>query len=157
MVKQPKRGPKERGTAALEFAFVMPIFIAMLGFIVSVGSAFWVRYQLIDHVTAAARACAMSIPTTDTSVQNCVPGFVAQDLARAPIAWCPQIVGPVVKIVDSQLTTNPNLHMVSVQLSCNMSWSNMMRAINGMGISESLSGTAYTVTALSEMPYLLPN
>ena len=157
MMKKPKRGQKERGTAALEFALTIPIFVAMLGFIVSVGSGLWVRYQLVDHATAAARACSMSVPTTDTSVQNCVPGVVQKDLAAAPISWCPQLVGPVVNI-QTQLTSNPNLHMVSVQLSCNMSWNVMMNALNAVkGVSETMGGSRYTVTGLSQMPFLLPN
>ncbi len=157
MVKKPKRGQKERGTAALEFALVFPIFLAMLGFIVSVGSGLWVRYQLVDHATAAARACAMSVPTTDVSVQNCVPTVVAKDLSNAPISWCPQISAPDVSI-ETQLTTNPNLHMVKVQLSCNMTWNVMMNALNAIqGVSETMGGSHYTVTGISQMPYLLPN
>lgn len=156
MMRTPKRGQKERGTAALEFALTIPIFVAMLGFIFSVGSGLWVRYQLVDHATAAARACAMSVPTTDVSVRSCVPGVIQKDLALAPISWCPQLVGPTVNI-QTQITSNPNLHMVSVQLGCRMSWSGMLNALKAQNLDEPLANSQYMVTGISQMPFLLPN
>jgi Flp pilus assembly protein TadG len=150
MMRNPKRLPKERGVAAVEFALIVPIFVATFGFIVSVGSGLWVRYQLVNHANAAARACAMSVPTTDASVVNCVPGVVQRDLAVAPVRWCAHVGAPVVS-VGTQLSTNPNLHMLSVQLSCNMTW-NVMNTQ-----TDTSNPSIYTVTGVSQMPFLLPN
>ena len=146
-----KRDNDQRGMAAVEFALVLPIFVAMLGFIVSVGYGLWVRYQLVNYATAAARACAMSVPTTDASVTSCVPVVVKEDLVRAPLSkWCPQL-GPTVASVSTQVSSNPNLHMLNVQLSCNMTW-NVIDAVTGQA-----NTNIYTVTGVSRMPFLLPN
>jgi Flp pilus assembly protein TadG len=59
----PVRGPVRRGTTAVEFAFVAPVFFAMVLGMIEVGRGIMVTHQL----TSAARdACRVGVLSTKT-------------------------------------------------------------------------------------------
>lgn len=152
MVMRTKRSSDQRGAAAVEFAMVVPIFIALLGFIISVGAGLWARYQMVGYATAAARACAFSVPTTDQSVLPCAQRVVNQELAAQPITWCNGTPSAAIWYTTN-LTANTGLHFLNIRLTCQMRWNPMVNAIQG----STLGGSAYQVVANASMPYLLPN
>ena len=61
---------ERRGNAALEFAFLLPVFLAMFLGIMEFGRLLWTRTTLQHAVVAAARYAAINYPSCSSSSQT---------------------------------------------------------------------------------------
>ena len=59
-----------RGTAALEFAILMPVFLVMFLGIMEFGRLLWTQTTLQHAVEAAARYAAINYPTCSSTTQT---------------------------------------------------------------------------------------
>ena len=75
-----------RGTAALEFAMVMPVFLAVIGICLVVGLGSMARMQMMSLAHQASRLCAIDPAFNSHNVASCIGPKVNQ-LASQPYAF----------------------------------------------------------------------
>jgi Flp pilus assembly protein TadG len=61
---------ERKGTAAVEFAFLLPVFLLMLLGIIEFGRLLWTQSSLQNAVEAAARYAAINYPTCGSTSQT---------------------------------------------------------------------------------------
>jgi hypothetical protein len=76
----------ERGQNLIEFAFLMPLLIVMIGAIIMIAFALFTRSNLQQAVREGARQAAVGRPLTE--VQNLAAGNSGGTLDPGEIRWC---------------------------------------------------------------------
>ena len=72
-----------RGTAAVEFAFVGPLFVLLMTGVVCFGSLFGINFSVQELTSEAARASVSGV--TDSERQSIVQTFVAGNVRSYPL------------------------------------------------------------------------
>lgn len=80
---KPSKTAKRRGTAAVEFAVVMPLFLLLLAGIIEFGQAFRIQHALTNVSRRVARTATVGNQTT------------INDLETKIVAQCAQTLGTV--------------------------------------------------------------
>ena len=148
-----------RGGVAVEFALVFPMFIATFGMTFSLGQALWVRAQMVDITSSAARLCTMQIQTgptplttstaATTMAQNCAQQYITQQMAAGLLVGaCNNQLTPSILVTPSD--ANLNLWLLQIRLVCQRTLLPMVNAITGSAIN-----TDMTLQASSGMPFVL--
>ena len=87
-----------RGTAAVEFAFVGPLFVMLMTGVVCFGSLFGINFSVQELTSEAARAAVSGL--TDGERQSIVQSFVAGNVGSYPL------LDPRRVTVESRTTDN---------------------------------------------------
>lgn len=134
----------QRGATAVEFAIVAPVFLLAIGFIVSVSTTMWSRFEIGNQANLAARACVLRLPMLSPSaIKNCTEDkFNSRVAAHAPFGCTnPHMVSTV------SATASPRVDIVEMSITCDMQWLGMMLAF------QTPSDAANVMLIRSEFPY----
>ena len=141
----------ERGAVAVEFALTFPLFVALLGFGISIGLTLWSQQQMLDCATTAARFCAFNLPqVNDTAaLATCAQNTVADRLSNSKIIGCTST--PVVSVSFPAIngSTVNHMGMLQVKLSCSNTWYSMMNAVGS-----TMGGKDYPMSVVGTMPFI---
>lgn len=122
----------QRGVAAVEFALVLPTFLLILGAMVSLGSAYWTEFVMLDITSSSARACVLQQQPATGSPSDSGPAVAAcaastlQSLAATFPKLCPggmMLQTPqIVPVNGGFVPSAPNnkIQLVQVTATCNM-------------------------------------
>ncbi|RYF04119.1 MAG: pilus assembly protein [Deltaproteobacteria bacterium] len=140
----------ERGLAALEFALTFPLFIAVLGFGLSLGTYLWAQQQMLSVATTAARYCAFNLPEVNntSAMSSCATSQVATLVGMSPIVGCNSTPSVSVDFPSANSPTVTNMGLLRVTLSCQNTWYAMMDALG-----TNLHGDK-TLTVVGTMPFI---
>lgn len=101
----------ERGTAAIEFALVFPLFFLLLYGLVTYGVIFGFRHAMTAAAEDGARAAVACDPTDAENHASCVVerarGAVGASLAWLPDARRASLLGPENSAVEVELAADP--------------------------------------------------
>jgi Flp pilus assembly protein TadG len=105
------RGRAERGTVAIEFALVFPLFMLLLYGLVTYGLIFGVQHAMTAAAENGARAALACDPADADNHAQCVVER-ARNAVSASLAWMPaarraHVLGPDNSRVEVELGTDP--------------------------------------------------
>lgn len=147
-----RRKRPQRGAAAVELALIFPLFLLLIGGMLSLGQAVWARYLLTNMAVTAARACVLAKATTTSAVANtCVSTRVNDIAAAIPVnGLCKDApVGSAeVVTLPSMPSGQPSVPTVSVgvlraSVTCNRDWIMMPATFTGMMSIKGSGAAAY--------------
>jgi hypothetical protein len=143
---------RQAGVAAVEFILVFPMFVAIVGMIISICLAQWTKMHMTAIAFRAAATCAEVAPIAESTMAACVHGIVDPVIGNTAsggiLPWCK---GPRVDVqFETGLIPLPQ-RLLHVTISCRGSWSPFMGALPGL----STGGANFTVATESYMPYTL--
>jgi hypothetical protein len=144
-----KQRDPQAGAAVVEFVMVFPMFIAIVGMIISICLAQWTKMQLTAIAFRAAATCTEQAPILESTMSACVHTIVDPVMANTSgggmLPWCR---GPRVNVtLETGLIALPQ-RLLHVTITCQGSWSPMLGALH-------VGGGKVNVAAESYMPYTL--
>lgn len=132
----------DSGIAALEFALVLPILLALILGIISIGHGMVVRYVLSSAAYDAARACSMERTVT----KPCATAIVLNRLTEAGGAmWCNG--PPNVDIKEETMVGLTTVRAAIVEVDC------AYRGVIGQGFLQQEGFALFNIKARASMPY----
>jgi len=108
-----RRGRRDQGAAALEFALVLPILVMLLIGTIAIGHGLVVRFLLSSAAYDAARACALARQPTQTCART-----VVNNKLGGLTKWCKSLQVAAHSAPAPGFTTVDTLE---VELDCNAS------------------------------------
>lgn len=144
----------QAGAVVVEFALIFPLFIAVVGMIITISLAQWTKMHATAITFRAAAICTEEAPIMGSSMASCVHWIVdpyLRDESRAGIMpWC---TDPSVDVqIEGGLVPLPQ-KLLHVKISCLGSWSPFLNVLWGT----SGKGAGLPVAAECYMPYTLRN
>jgi Flp pilus assembly protein TadG len=120
----------ERGVAAVEFALVVPWFLALLAIMITLGIGFWNEFVMLNIASATTRTCALTQTTTSGTDSSAQLVSCAQSTGNSFIGHYSGLCFGNKLTVDTVTTTDlpsavvagstSRVHFLQYTLRCNM-------------------------------------
>jgi hypothetical protein len=142
------------GAAALEFAIVMPIMVALFGGLLSFGTILWSQYQLGLLTAQTARTCvamqASLAGNAASSLQACATQqfTVLYNQTSAKMCDQPPQVTPVATPLGASLASGRQAYLLKVQATCQKNYFPLLNVYTRANL------TSAKLKAQSAMPFL---